>query len=179
MAYKNQLLDMSPLGMMLTVIQTGADTNGKSLDLQMELFPGCNMKDPMLHIHPYAIETYEVLEGELEFFVKDKWVPAKKGDKLTVPIGVTHFFRNPTDKTAKVFNTHQPAFNMETYFEDVCKVLDKVTRQRTKPFKMNLRAKFYLGVLMNKYRKEIIARRPPDLAVRLLGFIGKIVGIKY
>lgn len=170
---------MSPLGMRFTVLQTGADTNGKSLDLHWELLPGCNMKDPLLHIHPGAIETYEVLDGEMEFFIKDKWVPAKKGDTLSVPVGVTHSFRNPTNQIVKVFNTHQPAFDMEGYFEAVCKVLDKVTRQRTTPFKMNLRAKFYLGVLMNNYRKEIIARKPPDFAVRILGFIGKMIGLKY
>ncbi len=170
---------MSPLGMRFTVLQTGADTGGKSLDLHWELLPGCNMQDPLLHIHPHAIETYEILEGEMEFFIKDKWLPAKKGDMLSVPIGVTHSFRNPTDKTVRVFNTHQPAFKMENYFEDVCKVLEKVTHQRSTPFKMNMRAKFYLGVLMNNYRKEIIARKPPDFAVRLLGFIGKIFGIKY
>lgn len=179
MAFKNQLLDMSPLGMRFTVLQTGEDTGGKSLDLHWELLPGCNMQDPLLHIHPHAIETYEVLEGDMEFFIKDKWVPANKGDKLSVPEGVTHSFRNPTAGIVKVFNTHQPAFNMEGYFEDVCKVLDKLTHQRTNPFKMNLRAKLCLGVLMEKYRKEIIARKPPDIAVRILGFIGKVIGIKY
>lgn len=179
MAVKNQLLDMTPLGMQFTILQTSADTVGKSLDLHWDLLPACNMKDPLIHIHPHAIETYDVLEGEMEFFIKDKWVPARAGDKLMVPEGVAHSFRNPTGTVVKVFNTHQPAFNMEGYFEDVCKVLDKVTRNRTEPFSMNLRAKFYLGVLMNNYRQEIIARKPPDAAVRLLGFIGKLSGVRY
>ena len=104
---------------------------------------------------------------------------ARKGDKLTVPIGVTHAFRNPTNKIVTVFNTHQPALKMEEYFEDVCKVLDKVTNNRTKEFKMNLKAKLYLGVLMNNYRNDIIAINPPDFAVKILGYIGKIIGIKY
>ncbi len=82
-----------------------------------ELLPGCNMKDPLVHTHPNAIETYEILEGEMEFFIRDKWVTAKKGDKLTVPIGVTHAFRNPSGKVVRVFNTHQPALKMENYFD--------------------------------------------------------------
>jgi hypothetical protein len=69
MARKNQLLDMSPLGMKFTVLQSGEDTGGKSLDLHWELLPGCNMKDPLVHTHPNAIETYEILEGEMEFFI--------------------------------------------------------------------------------------------------------------
>jgi mannose-6-phosphate isomerase-like protein (cupin superfamily) len=161
MAVKNQILDMTPLGMKFTVLQTGADTDGKSLDLHWELFPGCNMKDPLVHIHPNAIETYEVLEGEMEFFVKDQWIKAKKGDKLLVPIGVAHTFRNPTDQVVTVFNTHEPALQMETYFEEVCQVLDAV------------------GVLMSRFRPEIIAVNPPDFAVRILGFVAKLIGIRY
>jgi hypothetical protein len=68
---------------------------------------------------------------------------------------------------------------MEEYFEDVVKVLDKVTNNRTKGFSMNFNAKIYLGVLMSKYRNDIIAINPPDFAVRILGFIGKLIGIKY
>jgi mannose-6-phosphate isomerase-like protein (cupin superfamily) len=179
MATKNQILDMTPVGMKFTVLQAGSDTGGKSLDLHWELLPKCNMKDPLVHIHPHAIETYEVLEGEMEFFVKDKWLPAKKGDKLAVPKAVTHAFRNPTEKTVTVYNTHQPALRMEYYFEDVSKVLDKLTDNRTKDFTMNLRAMLYMSVLMNNYRNEIIARKPPDTAIKFLGLISKIIGIKY
>lgn len=100
MASKNQILDFTPLGMKFTVLQTAADTGGKSLDLYWELLPKCNMEDPNPHIHPHAIETYEVLEGEMEFFIKDKWVPAKKGDKITIPKCVTHAFQQkPVPRT--------------------------------------------------------------------------------
>ena len=175
----NKTLDMAPLGMVFTVLKNADQTNGKSLDLQWELLPGCNMNDPLIHNHPNAIETYEILEGEMKFFIKDKWLTAKKGDKLSVPIGVTHGFRNPTDKIVKVYNTYQPALKMEAYFEDICKVLDKVTNNRTKAFKMDLKAKLYLGVLMSNYRNEIIAIKPPDFAIKILGFIGKLLKIKF
>lgn len=179
MAFKNQVLDMTPVGMKFTVLQAGSDTAGESLDLHWELLPQCNMKDPLIHIHPNAIETYEVLEGEMEFFVKDRWLLSKKGDKLTVPKGVAHSFRNPTEKIVTVYNTHQPALKMENYFEDVCKVLDKLTDKRTKNFKMNLKTMLYMSVLMNNYRNEIIAKSPPDPAIKLLGFISKLLGINY
>ncbi len=115
MATKNQILDLSPLGMKFTVLQTAADTDGRSLDLHWELMPGCNMKDPLVHTHPHAMETYEILDGEMEFFVKNKWVQAKKGDKVTVEAGIAHTFRNPSDQPVYVFNTHQPALKMENY----------------------------------------------------------------
>lgn len=179
MATQNQVLDMSPVGMIFTVLQSAADTNGRSLDLHWQLLPGCNMKDPLVHIHPHAIETYEVLEGEMEFYIKNKWVKAVAGDKLAVSEGITHCFRNPTDKIVTVFNTHQPAFRMENYFEDVCKVLDKLTQNRTREFKMNLSTKLYMSVLMNNYRHEIIAKSPPDAAIRILGQVSRLLGIKY
>lgn len=179
MAEKGQIFDMTPIGMKFTVLKTAKDTKGKSLDLHWELSPGCNMKDPLVHIHPDAVETYEVLEGEMEFFVKDRWITARKADKLTVPKGVAHTFRNPTQETVTVFNTHQPAFRMEDYFEDVCIVLDKITDNRTRAFKMNFKTKLYMSVLMNNYRKEIIAISPPDVAIQILGAIAKLTGINY
>jgi mannose-6-phosphate isomerase-like protein (cupin superfamily) len=179
MASSPKILDLTPLGMKFTVLKTGADTDGKSLDLHWDLYPGCNMKDPLVHTHPNAIETYEILEGEMEFFIKDKWVKAVKGDQLTVPAGMAHTFRNPSDKIVQVYNTHQPALAMEAYFEDVSKVLDKVTNNRQQPFSMNLNTMLYMGVLMNNYRNDIIAKNPPDIAVRVLGFIARLFGYKY
>ncbi len=173
-----KILDISPLGMTFTVLENDGDKTGASLYLHWELYPGCNMVDPLVHTHPNAIETYEILEGDMEFFIKDKWIPARKGDRLMVPKGVAHAFRNPTDKIVKVYNTHQPALEMEAYFEDVVKLLDKITENRSKDFRMNLKAKLYLGVLMGNYRNDIIAVKPPDVAVRFLGFIGRLMGIK-
>jgi mannose-6-phosphate isomerase-like protein (cupin superfamily) len=179
MATKGQILDMTPLGMRFTVLKSGDDTQGKSLDLHWELLPGCNMKDPLVHVHPNAIETYDVLEGEMEFFVKDKWQTARAGDKLSVPRGVAHTFRNPTQAPVMVYNTHQPALRMEYFFEDTCTLLDIVTENRTKDFKMDFRSMLYMSVLLKNYREDIVARRPPDFAVRLLGVIAKLAGTRY
>jgi mannose-6-phosphate isomerase-like protein (cupin superfamily) len=180
MAVKDQILDMSPLGMIFTVVKSKTDTDGKSLDLHWDLLPQCNMIDPLIHIHPEAIETYHVLEGQMEFYVKDKWVEAVKGDRLTVEKGVEHAFRNPSNNVVKVYNTHEPAFNMENYFEDVCKVIDRASNNRTKAVSMkNLKTLLLFGVLMNNYRKEIIAVNPPDFIVKSLGNIAKILGVDY
>jgi mannose-6-phosphate isomerase-like protein (cupin superfamily) len=180
MAVKDQIIDMSPLGMIFTVVRSKEDTNGKSLDLEWELLPQCNMVDPLYHIHPEAIETYHILEGEMEFYIKDKWISAKEGDKLKVDIGVKHAFRNPTDKIVKVYNTHEPAFDMEDYFEDVCKVVKLAKNRKTNNVSMkNLKTLLLFGALMKNYRKEIIAVNPPDFLVRTLGVIANVVGIDY
>ncbi len=180
MAVKNQILDMTPLGMIFTVVKSKKDTEGKSLDLEWQLLPQCNMVDPLYHVHPEAIETYHIVEGEMEFFVKDKWISAKAGDKLKVDIGVKHAFRNHTDKIVKVYNTHEPAFDMEDYFEDVCKVVELAKNRKTNKVSMkNIKTLLLFGTLMRNYRKEIVAVDPPDFLVRILGNISKILGIDY
>ncbi len=180
MAVKDQVLDMSPLGMIFTVIKSSEDTNGKSLDLAWDLLPQCNMIDPLYHIHPEAIETYHILEGEMEFYISDKWITATKGDKLRVEIGVKHAFRNPTDKIVKVYNTHEPALKMAEYFEDVCKVVDLAKNKNTNRVSMkNIKTLLLFGTLMMNYRQEIIAVDPPDFLVRLLGSISRFLGIDY
>lgn len=180
MAEKGQILDLTPLGMIFTVVKSKRDTGGKSLDLEWELLPQCNMVDPLFHTHPEAIETYHILEGEMEFYVKDKWIKAKKGDKLTVEKGVTHTFRNPTNSLVKVYNTHESALNMEDYFEDVSKVLDRATQNRTKALSMkSIKTMLLLGRLMSNYRREIIAVKPPDFLIRTMGKVARIIGIDY
>ena len=145
MAVKDQILDMSPLRMIFTVVRSKEDSDGKSLDLEWELLPQCNMIDPLYHIHPEAIETYHILEGEMEFYIKNKWISAKKGDKLKVDIGVKHAFRNPTDKIVKVYNTHEPALDMEDYFEDTCKVVNLAKDKKTNNVSMkNLKTLLFL-----------------------------------
>ena len=177
---KDQILDITPLGMIFKVINGKNDTEGRSLDLEWQLLPKCNMADPLFHIHPEAIETYHILEGEMEFFIKDRWITAKTGDKLKVDKGVKHAFRNPTDSIVKVFNTHEPALNMEEYFEDVSKVVAIVKNKNTNTVNLkNLKTLLFFGALMRNYRKEIIAVDPPDFLVRILGTISKLIGIDY
>ena len=68
---------------------------------------------------------------------------------------------------------------MEYYFEDVWKILTKLTDYKKKDFKMNFRSMLYMGNLMQKYRSEIIAKRPPDFAVKILGFVSNLLKIHY
>jgi hypothetical protein len=88
-------------------------------------------------------------------------------------------FRNPTNQVAKVYNTHQPALNMQEFFEGGEKFLLRTTDNRIKPFKLNFKAKMHLSVMLLKYRNEIIGVQPPDIALRILGVVGKWCGIKY
>lgn len=170
---------MTPIGMRFTVLNASSDTDGTSLDLEWEILPGCNMEDPLIHIHPNAIETYEILEGEMEFFVKNSWTTIRKGEKLRVEKGVYHGFRNSTNKIVKVFNTHHPALKMENYFEGICKAVDLATNNGEKEFKMDLKSKMYMSVLVNEYSNEIRMKSPPAFIIKIMAFIGRIKGVRF
>lgn len=179
MVATGQVLNLRPLGMIFTVLKTSADTGGASLELNWELLPGCNLEDALVHVHPQAKETYEILEGEMEFWLENRWVKARTGDKLEVPPGMAHAFRNASGQTVRVFNTHQPALHMEDYFADVEKVLAIVTDQGRKPYRKTPRTLLYMALLQSNYRNEIVARRPPDGLLRVLGKIARLLGMKY
>lgn len=49
------------------------------------------MKDSLVHAHPNAIETYKIVKGEMEFFIKDKWATAKNEISLLFRQGEAWF----------------------------------------------------------------------------------------
>jgi len=132
MTTENRLPELTSNGMKLTILKAGADTNGRSLDMECEILPGCNMNNPMMQTHPGQIVTYEVLEGELEFFVIDRWIKARKGESIFVDKGTTHTFRNPANNVARVYNTYQPAMDIEDYFKGLSHFSGNLINNRRK-----------------------------------------------
>lgn len=112
-------LDCTELGMVMTIVKTSKDTDGKSLEMEWTLYP--NSGGTPIHIHPAAIETYEILSGKLEVFRKDKWITARVGDKIVIEKGESHTFKNTTDEFVRVYNTHQPAMDFENFFKGLHK----------------------------------------------------------
>jgi hypothetical protein len=73
------------MGPIMTIVKTASETNGASFEMEWEVPAKLNMEEePFFHTHPHEIETYEMREGALEFFVVDRWIRAKKGDQLSV-----------------------------------------------------------------------------------------------
>ncbi|NEM97498.1 cupin domain-containing protein [Pontibacter burrus] len=162
---------MTPIGMILKVVKTAADTQGKSLEMEWKLLPQTDGTPP--HIHPYASETYRVLEGMIEVSLNDRWHQLHQGEELTVPAGVPHTFRNPSEYVTRVYNIHAPAMEFEGYFEDLGCMVTKLAGESQERLHMNFKTATYLAMLMKKYSKEIVSVNPPDFIVSLLNFIGK------
>ena len=94
------VLDLGPLGMKFYIKKTAAETNGQSFEMDMELVPQTDAG--IIHIHPHAIESYEVLQGKFDVYVNGKWRTLSVGEKAVVDKGVPHTFRNASSETTAV-----------------------------------------------------------------------------
>ncbi|MBC5774870.1 cupin domain-containing protein [Pontibacter sp. KCTC 32443] len=157
--------------MILRIIRTAEETKGQSLEMEWEILPQAD--GTPVHLHPEAQETYRVLEGQIEVNVNGEWHHLHQGEEITVPAGIPHTFRNPTDYITKVYNTHSPAMQFDNYFKDLNKVVARLSAQGHQKLEPNFNTITYMSMLMKKYPKEIVSVSPPDFIVSLLNLIGK------
>lgn len=176
MQNSEQVLDMTPIGMIFKVVKTAAQTKGSSLEMEWDLLPKTG--GTPVHIHPSARETYKVLEGALDVYMGSKWHTLAAGEELTIPEGTPHTFRNTSDKVVRVYNTHAPAMHFAEYFDGLNRIVQKLSGGGTKKMTMNLTAATYLSVLMKKYDREVVSVNPPRLVVAFLNGLGKLRGLK-
>lgn len=163
------VLDMGPFQIKMTVTKFTAET----LDVEIELGPRSG--GTPIHIHPHALETYEVLEGRFDAYVGGVWKTYQVGEKVEVPKGIPHAFRNSSDAKTRVYNTHQPALKMAQYFEGLHKIAHSGV---TKNGEMTFKAILYLSLLMVNFKEEIIPINPPAPVANVLGFLGKLAGYR-
>jgi quercetin dioxygenase-like cupin family protein len=163
------VLDMSPIQMKITVKKFTAET----LDVEIELGPRSG--GTPIHIHPHALETYDVLEGLFDAYVDGVWKTYKPGERVEVPKGVPHTFRNSSDAKTRVYQTHQPALNMGEYFEGLHKIANSGV---VKDGKMTFRALLYLSLLMVSFKNEMVPINPPAPVAGLFGFMAKLAGYR-
>jgi mannose-6-phosphate isomerase-like protein (cupin superfamily) len=167
-------LDCPELGMVMTIVKTAKDTHGKSLEMEWTLSP--NSGGTPVHIHAAAIETYEIISGELEVFKKDKWIKASAGEKITIEKGEPHTFRNSTNEYVKVYNTHQPAMNFENFFRGLHKFAKSGLVQNGK---MNFKSVVGVSTLWSNYSKEIVSVKPPAFVMKALAVYGRMRGVNF
>jgi quercetin dioxygenase-like cupin family protein len=63
---------------------------------------------PPVHDHDAQVDSFYVLEGEMEFQVGDSVHPGGPGTLASIPRGVRHTFRHIHDGRARVLNIHAP-----------------------------------------------------------------------
>jgi len=167
------ILAFGPLGKktIMTIRKVGSATNGQSFELEMEMDPQTG--GPPVHLHPRAIETYEVLQGKFDLYVNGSWKTLFVGEKVAIDKGVLHTFRNANNEMTRVYNTHQPALNYNGYFEGLHKLADSGVASSSP---MTFKAMLYQAVLMTRYSDENRLVNPPYPVMQVFGFIGRLLG---
>jgi mannose-6-phosphate isomerase-like protein (cupin superfamily) len=170
------VLDLGPLGLKFYIKKTAAETNGQSFEMDMELD---RQRDAgIIHIHPHAFESYEVLQGKFDVYVDGNWKTFSVGEKVVVEKGVAHTFRNSSNETTRVYNTHQPAMRYDQFFEGMYKLANSGISNSRQRSPRTIKVILYLSVLYTSYKDEIQSVRPPYALMQVFGFVGRLLGYK-
>ena len=125
---------------------TSAETNGERV--VVETFVEPNGAVAAAHVHPAQEERFEVLAGELEFRLGKRTLVAKPGDRVLVPAGTPHRFRNVGDETAHFVCEVTPALGFEQLIETMFSLAEdgKVSKKgMPNPFRLAVIAKHHFG----------------------------------
>ncbi len=95
-------------------IETCEETNGLISKFIMTLAPNSSWAKNPRHFHPYQTESFEVIQGELNMRVGNKYLTLKPGDdKVVVEKFVLHSFWNNKSVEAKFIAEIYPPKNIE------------------------------------------------------------------
>jgi quercetin dioxygenase-like cupin family protein len=74
----------------------------------LEFEVGPDYEGPGPHFHKEHVDSFYVLEGELEFTIEGNTIRAPAGTYVAAPPGVVHSFTNPGPARARFLNIHAP-----------------------------------------------------------------------
>jgi mannose-6-phosphate isomerase-like protein (cupin superfamily) len=114
MATAGLTLESPPIGQRITFTRTSAETSGAELQLEAVMAPGSCIPP---HVHVHQEESFEILKGTATFWVRGQRVDAEAGERVTIPAGVPHRFRNRSRADVYVSATLRPALRVEDLFE--------------------------------------------------------------
>lgn len=80
---------------------------------EFELEPQTDGAGP--HFHARHVDSFFVLEGELEVLIGEETVRARAGDLVAAAPGVVHGFANRSDSRTRFVNMHAPGFGFADY----------------------------------------------------------------
>ena len=154
---------------------TAAETDGKLVVVEAFVEPDGAVA--AAHVHPSQEERFEVLAGELEFKLGKRTLVAKSGDRVLVPAGTPHRFRNVGKETAHFVCEVSPAHGLEQLIETMFALAadGKVNRK-------GLPSPLRLAVIARHHFDDVRLPFPPAWVQRLgLAFgapLGRLLGFR-
>jgi quercetin dioxygenase-like cupin family protein len=149
----------------------GAEVDGEYVEFEW-LFPA-GVFAPPPHIHPGQVEEYEVLDGEFEVLVGEKWTTLREGESASVPVGVNHTFRSP-ERPVHIRNFHRPALGFEEFIE---RMHATVTAAKLRP--RDPRLPLYLAQVWRDYPETLQASRTRErVGMSAAAALGRLLRMK-
>lgn len=175
MARAGDVIENPRIGDRLVFRQTGAETSGELLELDLFLRPGA--PGPPEHVHPHQEERFTVLAGSLTGRLNGAAVRFAPGEQFIVPPGTPHTWSNTGATEAHVHVELRPAGRMDTFLETIYGLAqDGKTDAKGMP---NL---LQLAVFASAYFDTNHLARPPLVVQRLLlgglAVIGRLAGYR-
>jgi mannose-6-phosphate isomerase-like protein (cupin superfamily) len=81
--------------------------------MEFEMQPETDGAGP--HIHRQHVDSFYVIEGELELMVDGETVYAHAGDLVHAPPGHVHAFKNSSSERVRLLNVHTPGMRFDEY----------------------------------------------------------------
>lgn len=141
-------------GQRMIFLQTAMGTGGTLLRIETVNPPG--PPEP-LHSHPRQVSSAEVLEGMLWFAVDGKERTIGPGERIEIPAGVVHCFRNDGPGDARAIQEFRPALRTEDFFRTWFALAadGKLESEKGMPSLLQL------ALLVSEFRDEMRPAAPP------------------
>ena len=155
---------------------TSADTDGERV--VVETFVEPNGAVAAAHVHPAQEERFEVLAGEVEFRLGKRKLVAGPGDRVLVPAGTPHRFRNVGDETAHFVCEVTPALEFEQLIETMFSLAEdgKVNRKgMPNPLRLAVIANHHI----DDVQLPIVPRWMQKSALALGAPVGRLLGYRH
>ncbi len=95
-------------------VVTTAESDGELHQMRVTYQP--HSDPPPSHIHPAQDESFEILDGEVEFTLDGVVQAHAAGASVEVPRGTVHELRNASDEPATVLWSTRPALRTGQFF---------------------------------------------------------------
>lgn len=160
-----------PGGTSALVVQSGEETGGERVEVELTLPPGS--PGPPRHFHPRQEEEWHVLSGTLEVYVGDRWRELAEGQSVVIPPGTAHTLRNRTREPVRVRDVHVPALDFERYLE----TLDRLVRDGRITSLRNPRGLIHGAMVLVDHRADqLTASRGQRAGESILAGLGRLLG---
>jgi quercetin dioxygenase-like cupin family protein len=158
---RGRLIENGRSGERITLLQSGADTNGQLLAFELCLAPGGRV--PSAHVHPGQEERFTVLDGHMRFRLGRRAFLVGRGETVTVRRGMAHSFANAGSTPARLRVEVRPALRMDVLLEVAAALSDE-----RNGMPMGLPRPLDLALFLREFDKEIAVPLVPRRMVRLV-----------